>query len=92
MPDVLHVQRGSQDATPLPLLEAMVSEMADQRVGAATVMTRLADIIVARVVRLRDTAAADCIDRYGSGVVVDAFNEELFGKLRALVRYFLRRW
>ena len=37
-------------------------------------------------VALRDTVAADCIDRYGSGVVVDAFNEELFGKLRALVQ------
>jgi glycosyltransferase involved in cell wall biosynthesis len=37
-------------------------------------------------VALRDTVAADCIDRYGSGVVVDAFNEELFGKLQALVQ------
>jgi glycosyltransferase involved in cell wall biosynthesis len=35
-------------------------------------------------VALRDTVAADCIDRYGSGVVVDAFNEELFEELRAL--------
>jgi glycosyltransferase involved in cell wall biosynthesis len=37
-------------------------------------------------VALRDTVAADCIDRYGSGVVVDAFNDELFGELRALVQ------
>jgi len=36
-------------------------------------------------VALRDTVAADCIVRYGSGVVVDAFNEELFEELRALV-------
>jgi glycosyltransferase involved in cell wall biosynthesis len=37
-------------------------------------------------VALRDTVAADYIDRYGSGIVVDAFNEELFGELRALVQ------
>jgi glycosyltransferase involved in cell wall biosynthesis len=37
-------------------------------------------------VALRGTVAADCIDRYGSGVVVDAFSGELFGELRALVR------
>jgi glycosyltransferase involved in cell wall biosynthesis len=37
-------------------------------------------------VALRGTVAADCIGRYGSGVVVDAFSEGLFGELRALVR------
>jgi glycosyltransferase involved in cell wall biosynthesis len=37
-------------------------------------------------VALRDTVAADCIGRYGSGVVVDAFDEGLFGELRALVQ------
>jgi glycosyltransferase involved in cell wall biosynthesis len=36
-------------------------------------------------VALRGTVAADCIGRYGSGVVVDAFSEGLFGELRALV-------
>jgi glycosyltransferase involved in cell wall biosynthesis len=36
-------------------------------------------------VALRNTVAADCIERYGSGVVVDAFDGELFGALRALV-------
>jgi glycosyltransferase involved in cell wall biosynthesis len=37
-------------------------------------------------VALRGTVAADCIGRYGSGVVVDAFNEGLFGELRAMVQ------
>ena len=37
-------------------------------------------------VALRGTVAAACIDRYGSGVVVDAFHEGLFGELRALVQ------
>jgi glycosyltransferase involved in cell wall biosynthesis len=37
-------------------------------------------------VALRGTVAADCIGRYGSGVVVDAFDEGLFRELRALVQ------
>jgi len=37
-------------------------------------------------VALRNTVAADCIGRYGSGVVVDAFSEGLFGELRALAQ------
>jgi 1,2-diacylglycerol 3-alpha-glucosyltransferase/glucuronosyltransferase len=37
-------------------------------------------------VALRDTVAADYIDRYGGGVVVDAFHEALFGELRAIVQ------
>jgi glycosyltransferase involved in cell wall biosynthesis len=37
-------------------------------------------------VALRGTVAADCIGRYGSGVVVDAFDEGLFGELRALAQ------
>jgi AraC-like DNA-binding protein len=52
MPEVLHVRGGgSHDRSLSPLLEAMASEVGDQRIGAATVMTRLADIVVTRVVR-----------------------------------------
>jgi len=52
MPEVLHVRGGDRhDPSLLSLLEAMASEIEDQRVGAATVMTRLADIVIARVVR-----------------------------------------
>jgi transcriptional regulator GlxA family with amidase domain len=52
MPEVLHVVGGGTDDPSLaPLLEAMASEIAAQRMGAATIMTRLADIIVTRVVR-----------------------------------------
>jgi len=52
MPHVLHVRGGGgQERSLRPLLEAMASELADQRIGAATVMTRLADIIITRLVR-----------------------------------------
>ena len=52
MPEVLHVRGGgSDDPSLLPLLEAMASEIGNQRVGAATIMTRLADIVITRVVR-----------------------------------------
>jgi AraC-like DNA-binding protein len=52
MPEVLHVRGGgSDDPSLLPLLEAMALEIGNQRVGAATVMTRLADIVITRVVR-----------------------------------------
>jgi hypothetical protein len=52
MPEVLHVRGGgSDDPSLLPLLEAMASEIGNQRLGAATVMTRLADIVITRVVR-----------------------------------------
>jgi AraC-like DNA-binding protein len=52
MPQMLHVRGGgSHDPSLRPLLEAMASELTDQRVGAATVMTRLADIIITRLVR-----------------------------------------
>ena len=52
MPEVIHVPgRASEDRSLLPLLEAMASEIMTPRVGAATVMTRLADIVITRVVR-----------------------------------------
>jgi AraC-like DNA-binding protein len=52
MPEALHVRGGgSHDPSLSSLLEAMASEIGDQRIGAATVMTRLADIVVTRVVR-----------------------------------------
>jgi AraC-like DNA-binding protein len=60
MPDVLLV-RGGVDPDPslAGLLETMAAEMAAQRVGAATVMTRLADIVITRVVRSWVEAHAD---------------------------------
>jgi AraC-like DNA-binding protein len=52
MPEVLLVRGGGADDPTLPaLLEAMAAEIKAQRIGAATVMTRLADIVIARVVR-----------------------------------------
>jgi AraC-like DNA-binding protein len=52
MPDVLVVRAGGeQDPSLSPLLEAMAAEVTSRRVGAATVMSRLADIVIARVVR-----------------------------------------
>jgi transcriptional regulator GlxA family with amidase domain len=52
MPESLVIQRGaSADPALLGLLEAMAVETDGERLGAATVMTRLADIVIARVVR-----------------------------------------
>jgi AraC-like DNA-binding protein len=52
MPEVLHIRQGaSEDKSLAPLLEAMASEIGHPRLGAATVMTRLADIVITRVVR-----------------------------------------
>ncbi|WP_394848163.1 AraC family transcriptional regulator [Pendulispora brunnea] len=52
MPPMLLVRGGgAQDATLSPILEAMAAEVLARRVGAATIMTRLADVVIARVVR-----------------------------------------
>jgi AraC-like DNA-binding protein len=52
MPDVLVVRAGAdRDPSLSVLLEAMAAEVGTQRVGAATVMSRLADIVITRVVR-----------------------------------------
>jgi AraC-like DNA-binding protein len=52
MPDVLLVRGGGEeDPALLGLLEAMAAEIRTQRIGGATVMTRLADIVITRVVR-----------------------------------------
>ncbi len=52
MPPLLLVHGGGADDPTLPmLLEVMAAEVVNQRMGAATVMTRLADAIIARVVR-----------------------------------------
>ena len=52
MPEVLLVRgEGGYNPTLLALLEAMATEVTDQRIGAATVMTRLADAVIARVIR-----------------------------------------
>ena len=52
MPEVLLVRAGGeQDPSLSALLEAMAAEVGTQRIGAATVMSRLADIVITRVVR-----------------------------------------
>jgi AraC-like DNA-binding protein len=52
MPEVLLVREELADTPALRvLLEAMGAEMRDQRLGAATVVTRLADIVVTQVLR-----------------------------------------
>jgi transcriptional regulator GlxA family with amidase domain len=52
MPEVLHVPCGGcRDPVLSTLLDTMAAEVREQRMGAATVMARLADIVVARVVR-----------------------------------------
>jgi hypothetical protein len=52
MPPVLLVQGGTAGDTMLPtLLDAMADEVMEQRVGAATVLARLADVVITRLVR-----------------------------------------
>jgi len=52
MPAVLHVPSGhSRDPVIATLLDTMADEVRAHRMGAATVMARLADIVVTRVVR-----------------------------------------
>jgi len=60
MPEVLHVRSaGRRDAVLATLLDTMAAEVREQRLGAATVMARLADIIVTRVVRAWAEAQVD---------------------------------
>jgi AraC-like DNA-binding protein len=52
MPAVIHVKRAAlDDPALLGLLDAMSSEVLDQRVGAATVLARLADVVITRLIR-----------------------------------------
>jgi AraC-like DNA-binding protein len=52
MPALIHVKRAVLDDPALPgLLDAMSSEVLDQRVGAATVLARLADVVITRLIR-----------------------------------------
>lgn len=52
MPSVLLVRGADRgDATLRLLLDAMVSEVTTQRVGGATVLTRLADVVITRIIR-----------------------------------------
>jgi AraC-like DNA-binding protein len=60
MPDVLLVRGGGeQDPSLAALLEAMAAEVGAERIGAATVMSRLADIVITRVVRAWVEARVD---------------------------------
>ena len=68
MPDVLLVRAGGeQDPSLSALLEAMAAEVGTQRIGAATVMSRLADIVITRVVRAWVEARARRCDRLARG-------------------------
>lgn len=52
MPPLLHVKNGSGTDDVLPiLLGAMSAEVTEERIGAATVLARLADVVIARVIR-----------------------------------------
>jgi AraC-like DNA-binding protein len=51
MPEVLHIPSGRDDPALASLLETMATEAREQRMGAASVMARLADIVVTRVIR-----------------------------------------
>jgi AraC-like DNA-binding protein len=52
MPEALVVRAASTSDSTLPLLlDTMAREVDAQRIGAATVMTRLADLVIARIIR-----------------------------------------
>jgi AraC-like DNA-binding protein len=52
MPRVLMLRGAAEkDATLAPILRAMEEEVLAQRVGSATIMVRLADVLIARVIR-----------------------------------------
>ena len=52
MPDVILVRRSEATDAALPtMLDLMAAEVAEQRIGALTMMTRLADMIMTRIVR-----------------------------------------
>jgi AraC-like DNA-binding protein len=52
LPDVLVVRGSTQHESSLPiLLNLLASEVASQRIGSATIMTRLADIVMTQIVR-----------------------------------------
>jgi AraC-like DNA-binding protein len=52
LPNVMLVRRNETNDTALPmLLNLMAAEVAAQRIGAATIMARLADIVVTRIIR-----------------------------------------
>lgn len=60
MPPLLLTRPGTVDgATLAALLEAMAAEMLAQRVGTATILTRLADVVITKVLRAWVEAAAD---------------------------------
>jgi AraC-like DNA-binding protein len=60
MPPALIVRGAATDDATLPvLLNTMADEVVDQRVGAATVLTRLADAVITRVVRAWVEARTD---------------------------------
>ncbi|MDC7694227.1 AraC family transcriptional regulator [Asticcacaulis sp. DXS10W] len=54
MPESIIVRAGSNDISdPLlfPLLDAMANEIREKRMGSATMLTRLADLVVGRIIR-----------------------------------------
>src|SRR5262249_17479143 len=60
MPPLLVVRgAGQKDPTLRIFLETMATELREQRLGAATVMTRLADVVLARVLRSWVESRAD---------------------------------
>jgi AraC-like DNA-binding protein len=52
LPEVLHVRRSDTSDSSLPaLLEMMADEVVHPKIGSATIMARLADIVMTRIIR-----------------------------------------
>ena len=57
MPDFIVARRATiEDKTLLALLDAMAEEVMARRIGGATVLSRLADVVIVRLIRKRDAA------------------------------------
>ena len=59
MPPSLRLRAGAGDTILPALLEAMADEVKEERLGGATILARLADVVIARVIRAWVEARAD---------------------------------
>jgi AraC-like DNA-binding protein len=81
MPPLLLVRGGGVKDPVLPsLLDAMANEVLEQRIGAATVMTRLADVVIVRVIRAWVESRGD----HGEGWLA-ALRDERIGRALAAI-------
>jgi AraC-like DNA-binding protein len=81
MPPLLLIRGGALTDPVLPtLLDVMASEVLERRVGAATLMARLADVVILRVIRAWVESRTDDIDGW-----LAAMRDERIGRALAAI-------